>query len=117
MNKMQRMAAKAIEIIQNKKTKDEIAIKEYKSRMNSFPVMVMQSGLAQASGFYLAKKSTHAEYLSDIASVLQAAGEWSFQDKSFHDKSIQCDAVTYRMLTRDTLAAAGWLKRYGAALL
>ena len=118
MTKMQKMATKAIEIIQQK-AKNENAVKDYKTRMNGFPVMILQSGLAQASGFYLAKGAMHAEYLNDIASVLQAAGGWTFQNSgmSFHQRSIGCDTVTYRLLTRDALAAAGWLKRYGAAVL
>lgn len=118
MNKMQKMAAKAIEIIRQK-PQNPSAAKEYKSRMNGFPVMVMQAGLAQATGFYLEKGATHAEYLSDVASVLQAAELWSFQSsgQGFHERSINCDSVTYRLLTRDALAAAGWLKRYGTAIL
>ena len=118
MTKMQKMATKAIEIIQQK-AKNENAVKDYKPRMNGFPVMILQSGLAQASGFYLAKGAMHAEYLNDVADVLQAAGGWTFPNSGmgFHQRSIGCDAVTYRLLTRDALDAAGWLKRYGTAIL
>ena len=118
MTKMQKMATQAIEIIQQK-AKNENAVKEYKTRMNGFPVMILQAGLAQASGFYLAKGAMHAEYLNDVACVLQAAGGWTFQNSGlgFHQRSIGCDTVTYRLLTRDALAASGWLKRYGAAIL
>ena len=120
MNRMQRMANRALDIIQDKKGKPGES-KEYKSRMNGFAVMVMQSGLAQASGFYLGKGSGHQYlgYLQDLVQVVAAAepGRADWNPDSFQRKVVECDALTYRLLTRDALAASSWLKRYGSAYL
>jgi len=112
------MAVRALDIIRAKSGNSEELKKEYKSRMNNFPVMVMQSGLAQTSGFFLAKTAVHQEYLGDIAKILNAAsGRPVANGNQLHERVIQCETVEYRLLTRDALIAAGWLKRYGQALL
>lgn len=89
--------------------------KEYKSRSDNFPVMVMQSGLAQAVGFMLAKGAkdvTYSQYLNDLSSVMGAA-----DGKAFHTNIIQAPLPEYRRLTHETLNAAGWFKRFGQAYL
>jgi CRISPR-associated protein Cmr5 len=82
--------------------------KEYGALALKFPVMVLQSGLAQASGFILAKKKERQlRYLNDLADVLgQSDGD------AFHKKVIKSSLADYQRLTRHTLDAAGWFKRY-----
>lgn len=112
----QRYAEKALEkinVIKDKNNKSES--KEYKSRCDNFPVMVMQSGIAQAVGFMLAKgtgDNAHSQYMNDLASVV---GERN--GKEFHAKIIAAQIPDYRRLTRETLNAAGWFKRFGQAYL
>lgn len=87
--------------------------KKYGALALNFPVMVLQSGLAQATGFLLAKdKEEHLRYLDDLASVL---GEGD--GKGFHAKIIASELATYQHLTRRTLDAAGWFKRYAQGIL
>lgn len=79
----------------------------------NFPVMVLQSGLAQATGFLLAKgKEEHLAFLNDLAGVL---GE--INGESFHQNIIASDLADYQHLTRRTLDAAGWFKRYAQGVL
>lgn len=87
--------------------------KKYGALALNFPVMVLQGGLAQATGFLLAKaKEEHTAYLNDLAAVLQEG-----DGKTFHEKIIRSDVVTYQRLTRSTLDAAAWMKRYAQGLL
>ncbi|KFB76594.1 type III-B CRISPR module-associated protein Cmr5 [Candidatus Accumulibacter cognatus] len=87
--------------------------KKYGALALNFPVMVLQSGLAQATGFLLAKgREEHLRYLDDLADVL---GEGNGQ--GFHGKIIASDLGDYQDLTRRTLEAAGWFKRYAQGIL
>ena len=87
--------------------------KKYGALALNFPVMVLQSGLAQATGFLLAKgKDEHLRYLADLAAVL---GEGNGQ--TFHQKIIASALEDYQLLTRRTLDAAGWFKRYAQGIL
>jgi CRISPR-associated protein Cmr5 len=87
--------------------------KKYAALALNFPVMVLQSGLAQATGFLLAKgRAEHHQYLNDLADVL---GEGTGQQ--FHGKIIASTLADYQHLTRRTLDAAGWFKRYAQGLL
>lgn len=106
----QHYAEKALEKIEFIRGKD--SAKEYKSRSDNFPVMVMQAGLAQAIGFMLAKGNTHGLFLDDLAYVLGQQNGKAFQQTVIH-----ADLPEYRRLTRETLNAAGWFKRFGQAYL
>lgn len=87
--------------------------KKYGALALNFPVMVLQSGLAQATGFLLAKgKDEHLRYLADLAGVL---GEGNGQ--AFHEKIVVSELGDYQHLTRRTLDAAGWFKRYAQGIL
>jgi CRISPR-associated protein Cmr5 len=88
---------------------------EYKARADAFPVMVMQAGLAQALGFMVAKsadKTAYGDFLNHLALLL---GHKTGRD--LHAYVISAPLAEYRRLTRETLAAAGHLKRFGQACL
>lgn len=109
----QHYAEKSLKKIEAIKGKD--TAKEYKSRCDGFPVMVMQAGLAQAVGFMLAKGAkdpVYSQYLDSLASVMGEA-----DGKTFHARIIAAQLPDYRNLTRQTLNAAGWFKRFGQAYL
>lgn len=94
---------------------------EYKSRADGFPVMVMQAGLAQALGFLLAKSGRsldngYGRYLHDLAAVLRAGGATTAgSGEALHGAAIHAALAEYRLLTREALAAAAWLKRMAQA--
>ena len=109
----QHYAEKSLKKIQAIKGKE--TAKDYKSRCDNFPVMVMQAGIAQAVGFMLAKgkeNQAYSQYLNDLASVMGEA-----DGTAFHAKIIAVQIPDYRKLTRETLNAAGWFKRFGQAYL
>lgn len=94
---------------------DKTKAKEYGQWALKFPTLMLQAGLAQASGFLLAKKQT--EYLVDLADlVAEGLAEGPTADE-FHQRIIDSDLAAYQRLTRRTLEAAGWLKRYAQAVL
>lgn len=113
----QRMAGKALTRVQEAAT-DTVFRKKYRSRAMSFPSMVLQAGLAQSTGFLLAKSGgkvrgdEYGQYLNDLA---QVAGHPD--GKSLATCAIDEDVAGYRLLTRDVLDAAGWIKRMSQALI
>jgi CRISPR-associated protein Cmr5 len=99
---------------------------EYRTRANSFPTMVAQSGLAQAFGFLLAKSAGPRElgeayriYTHDLVAVVRAGWpDLAARDPdAFYGLVVQADLSRYRRLTRATLDAALWLKRLAQAKL
>tara|TARA_R100000935_G_C2839209_1_gene170064 strand:+ start:3025 stop:3375 length:351 start_codon:yes stop_codon:yes gene_type:complete len=86
---------------------------KYRTLALTFPAMIMQSGLAQAIGFLMAKnKEEHKALLTHIAILLNK------KDASVLHQAILKSSVTeYQLLSRETLDASAWLKRYTQALL
>ena len=84
---------------------------EYSSFSKSFPAVINNCGLAQAIAFGFAKKPP-LDYMRHLAIV---AG---FKDQdAMADGCRNADVAEYLRLTRQTLKAATWLKRYSEALL
>lgn len=93
--------------------------KEYGSLAHKLPVLILQNGLAQATGFLLAKNTVaHLALLDDLARVLgrQSTGVQS-AGKILHAEIIQADVTQTMLLTRRSLEAAGWIKRYVQGVL
>ena len=107
----QKYAQKAFGLIQKGKENNE-KVKEYRTLSLNFPTTILQSGLAQASGFLQAKgKDEHLLLLAHIAELL---GE---NKDSLHKKILEADLPHYQLLTRKAIEAASSLKRYTQALL
>ena len=102
----QRMAEIAFQRVKERTGKDA---GDYLSFANSFPSLVHSCGLVQAVAF--AKAKGKAEILEDISSVL---------GKPLDELTVQARSkplAAYMLLSREVLAAAGWVKRYAQALL
>ncbi|WP_201634000.1 type III-B CRISPR module-associated protein Cmr5 [Psychrobacter immobilis] len=95
----------------------DIAIEpKYRTLALTFPAMVMQSGLSQAIGFLMAKgNEEHQLMLSHIATLLSYQGNNATD--TMHQAILSSDLSKYQLLTRNTLEATSWLKRYTQALL
>jgi len=112
----QKMAQTAYQRIQDRKTPQQKLVKEFTSFARSFPSLIHACGLAQAVAFAearAAKSRPHGEYLEDLAAVLSAVG---YSDAATPG-ALACatresTVLPYLRLSRDALAAAGWLKRY-----
>ena len=82
---------------------------EYLSFANSFPSLIHSCGLVQAVSFAQAKGKD--DLLKDLAAVLGKPLD------ELTVKSRTKPLSPYMLLSREALAAAGWLKRYAQALI
>lgn len=112
------IAQKALECITAAaKTQDEFS--EYGTRANSFPSMILQSGLAQALGFLRAKSGNgntleraYARYYLDLVSlVLIALPTMPTDGEAFYNEVLRAELGEYRRISQLTLDSAVWLKR------
>ena len=92
---------------------------KYRALAHALPGMILQNGLAQATGFLLAKrKDEHKALLDDLNDVLGSSGASDAADgKGFHQRVIDADLARTMRLTRQSLAASGWIKRYAQGVL
>lgn len=93
--------------------------KEYGALAHKLPGMILQNGLAQATGFLLAKKEREHQFLlEDLNTVLVETGSVStITGAALHDLIIQSDLAGTVNLTRRSLEASGWIKRYVQGVL
>ena len=97
--------------------------KDYKSLANSLPGLILQNGLAQATGFLVANskgKGEHKALLDDLSAVLRAAKVVvdAADGEQLHREIIGSDSPRHWMqLTRHSLEASAWIKRYAQGLL
>ena len=100
------------------------AADEYVTLAKKFPALVHSCGLAQAVSFALAKSAASGtevnierQYLEDLTAVL-AGYDYAFESSSQLVAATQTDQLfAYLRVSRDVLAAAGWLKRYVETLI
>lgn len=89
---------------------------KYRTLALTFPTMIMQSGLAQAVGFLMAKgKDEHQTMLEHVAQLLEYQGTDTV--KKMHADILASELSDYQRLTRNALEATSWLKRYTQAML
>jgi CRISPR-associated protein Cmr5 len=92
--------------------------KQYGALAHQLPILILQNGLAQATGFLLAKgKPEHLALLDDLAQVFHDSGEQRKEGQTLHATVIAADALTTMQLTRRALEATGWIKRYVQGVL
>jgi CRISPR-associated protein Cmr5 len=87
--------------------------KEYRSFALSFPSLIQAAGLCQAVAFAQAKGGKNKDVLDDVVATLTESN--SYQG-SFEEDVRQKGVGEYLRLTRLTLQAATWVKRYVEAL-
>lgn len=99
----------------------EQGAKEYASLAYKLPSMVLQNGLAQSTGFLLAKAANtpaHRQLHEDLLHVLQGVEASSAPNfEAFHEEVLATDLQQCILLTRRTLEVGAWLKRYAQALI
>ena len=97
--------------------------KQYGALAHKLPGMILQNGLAQATGFLLAKgkgrdTNEHHALLTDLHAVLHGARATTAADgEGLHQEIIAADLAQTLRLTRRSLEASGWLKRYAQGVL
>ncbi|MDP5213947.1 type III-B CRISPR module-associated protein Cmr5 [Pseudoalteromonas tunicata] len=95
--------------------------KKYATLVHKLPTMILQNGLAQTTGFLLAKNEEHHQaLLEDLTLVFKqvdaklaniANGE------ALHKEIIESDLYQIMRMTREALEIAGWLRRYVQGIL
>ena len=88
---------------------------EYSQLAKKFPALVHNCGLAQALAFVQAKEkdvNIGKAYLSHLSDVMGLK-----KDEDLGSISRSAELREYQRLTRETIEAATWLKRYSEALL
>lgn len=83
----------------------------YQRFAKRFPALIQSCGLAQALAFAQAKSPE--PFLADLAHVVIK----ELQTEKLTQQAREAPLSVYQKLSRDTLAAATWLKRYAEALL
>ena len=93
--------------------------KKYGALAHKLPGMIIENGLAQATGFLLAKgNAEHRALLDDLNAVLREAGATTTETgPGLHQAIINSDLDRTLILTRRSLEASGWLKRYAQGVL
>ena len=106
------------------KGQTEFDKKKYGALAHKLPMLILQNGLAQATGFLIAKNSEktneHLLLLDDLAQVILASpyaletAEDGIGDKgkALHETVINSDINKLTRLTRLSLEASGALRRY-----
>ncbi len=93
--------------------------KKYGALAHKLPGMILENGLAQATGFLLAKGNPeHRALLEDLRVVLLASETTTAADGcGLHQEIIDSNLDRTLILTRRSLEAGGWLKRYAQGVL
>lgn len=118
-----RVATVAFARVEARKGLEDKPRRQYGAIAHKLPGMILQNGLAQASGFLLAKGANadddhHSWLLDDLNAVLRAGGSLDAPDReALHQRIIAADLAETLRLTRAALEASGWLKRYVQGLL
>jgi CRISPR-associated protein Cmr5 len=112
----QEYAKKVYEKVENfgqQYVKDSSERTQYGSMAHKFPVLVRQAGLIQTLAFVHTRgKKAHQALLGDLAHVVsnQSADEFVRQCR-------EADLTAYMWLTRQTLSALEWFKRFAQSVL
>lgn len=86
---------------------------QYGSMAHRFPVLVRQAGLMQALAFVETRgKAPHKQLLEDLAKVMS----YESADKLV-DGCREAPLTEYMWLTRQTLSALEWFKRFAESVL
>ena len=112
-----RVAQAAYEVV---KAREQTAVAEkYGALALALPSLILQNGLAQATGFLLAKgNEEHLALLDDLAQVLQRSGQGGCENgQTLHRLVIDADVAQTMHLTRRSLDTTGWIKRYVQGIL
>lgn len=97
----------------NKHKEGSTPRKEYGAMAHKLSVLVRQAGLIQALVFVETRgKESHKQLLSDLASTLGRA-----DTKTFREQCQKAELTDYMWLTRQTLAALEWYKRFAESVL
>ena len=85
---------------------------EITQELKGLPARIQSCGLGQTLAFYASKGGHHAKIGAQLALGVSPTAKDTL---TFLNEIMQGDAASYRRATREALALAEWMKRYGAA--
>ncbi|MEJ2046036.1 MAG: type III-B CRISPR module-associated protein Cmr5 [Reinekea sp.] len=93
--------------------------KAYGALVHKLPAMILQNGLAHATGFLLAKgRDEHIAVLKDLKDAFNKTSHYNFAEpEDFHAQLINADLQKTMYMTRHALEIAGWMRRYVQGIL
>lgn len=99
--------------------RDDPHRQEYGALAHKLPGMILQNGLAQATGFLCARnEAAHRALLEDLNAVLRGSGAVRTDNGlALHEHVIGRDMTETAKLTRRALEAGSWIKRYVQGVL
>ncbi|WP_187984686.1 type III-B CRISPR module-associated protein Cmr5 [Vibrio metschnikovii] len=112
------VATAAFKQINSRKNKSIEENKKYATLVHKLPAMILQNGLAQATGFLLSKSEEHHQaLLADLLNIFQATNYPLDPNKTLHKNILESDLYQIMRMTREALDIAGWLRRYVQGIL
>lgn len=117
------VATAAFERVNYRKIKSPEENKKYATLVHKLPTMILQNGLAQTTGFLLAKGEVHHKALLNDFTLIFKQIDADFKDiadkdnTAFHAVIIGSDLYKIMRMTREALEIAGWLRRYVQGIL
>ncbi|MGR6502666.1 type III-B CRISPR module-associated protein Cmr5 [Shewanella sp. Koi 1] len=115
------VATAAFKQINSRKDKSIEENKKYATLAHKLPTMILQNGLAQATGFLLSKSEEHHKaLLEDLVLVFKQVDAKLANianAEALHEAIIQSDLHQIMRMTREALEIAGWLRRYVQGVL
>lgn len=115
------VATAAFERINSRTTNTSEDNKKYATLVHKLPTMILQNGLAQTTGFLLAKNERHHQVLLEDLILIFKEIDTNFREikdgKGFHSIIIQSDLYPIMSMTRKALEISGWLRRYVQGIL
>lgn len=109
----QEYAAMVYGQVEKRKDKTDKERKQYGSMAHKLPVLVRQAGLLQAMTFVHTRgKPGHTALLGDLAQAVSGSSAGQFLEKCRTN-----ELADYIWLTRKTLAALEWYKRFAESVL
>jgi CRISPR-associated protein Cmr5 len=94
------------------KNKPEVEYKKYGAMAHKLPILIHTAGLLQALRFVDTREEIHRLLLQDLAHTLGQS------DREALLSAVQgADLRTYMLLTRKTLGALLWYKRFAQSIL
>lgn len=108
----QRYSAQICEQVLEIKKKPELEYKKYGAMSHKLPILIHSAGLLQALEFVNTREEIHQLLLQDLAHTLGKPDR-----KTFLEAVRGANLRTYMLLTRQTLNALLWYKRFAQSIL
>ncbi len=100
------------------KSKSKENSKKYGAMALKLPILIHTAGLAQALAFVQSRdKDPFTQLLKDLAEVVGTITKNNYSVEAFVNESRSSELEKYTYLTKHTMTALEWFKRYAQSIL